>query len=323
MNKLKISFCITYYNQQDFVEKSINSILDIDIPCDFEILVGDDGSTDNTQEQIKAFHQLYPDKIKYFIMQRNETSKSINRASLNRLNLAKRATGDYILFLDGDDYYCSKSFINNALNIFNKYNNIEVCMFNFKYLHTNNTEEVFSQKIKQGFVNCKKYISKGFYSHSGACVFKNIFDKEKIENLYTINNFDDNAITIYMLQFGGLYYIDEPIYIYRQTENSLWNNSDLAEQHLLNAFDYKLITSSAPKFKKYIAKRQYGAMKYIFKNRKKLQIKLGKKYEKYLNMAEYHNDIFIKNVLIWNELDIINKVKTQIQWIFYKINVNH
>lgn len=316
---MKISFCITYYNQQDFVEKSINSILNIDIPCDFEILIGDDGSTDDTIEKIKVFQQLYPNKIKYFIMQRNESTKSINRASLNRLNLATQATGDYILFLDGDDYYCSKSFINKALNIFNKYKNLEVCMFNFKYLHTNNTTEDFSQKMKQGFINCEKYIAKGLYSHSGACVFKNILDKNKIDNLYKINNFDDNAITIYMLQFGKLFYIDEPIYMYRQTEDSLWNNTNTTEQYLLNAFDYNLITSSAPKFKKYIAKRQYAAIKYIFKNRKILKINLGEKHEKYLNMAEYRNDIFIKNILIWNELDIINKVKTHLQWIFYKM----
>ena len=49
----KITFCITYYNQQEFVAQSIESILALDKPCDFEILIGDDGSTDNTIEKVK------------------------------------------------------------------------------------------------------------------------------------------------------------------------------------------------------------------------------------------------------------------------------
>ena len=72
---VKISFCVTYYNQAKFVEQSINSILAIKMPCDYEILIGDDGSTDDTLEKIKEFQNLYPDKIKYFIMPREKDKK--------------------------------------------------------------------------------------------------------------------------------------------------------------------------------------------------------------------------------------------------------
>lgn len=318
---MKITFCVTYFNQEEFVEQSINSILAIDIPCDFEILCGDDGSTDNTAKKIEELQQLYPDKIKYFRFERKETVKSINRASLNRLNLARYAKGNYILFLDGDDYYCSKSFIQNALNIFQEYKNVEICMFNFKYLHINLVEEIFPQKIIQGFVNKKKYISKGMYSHSGACIFKNILDKQKLEKLLSINNFDDNAITIYMLQFGDLYYINEPIYIYRQTDNSLWNSINYVEQSLVNAFDYKLISETAKIFNKQIAKRQYPSIKYLYRNKKDIKNKLGEKYCKYLDIAKNNNDIFIENILKYNELKIIDKIKTQLLWFFYMIKV--
>ena len=52
---MKISFLVTYYNQKKYVKQSMDSILAIDKPCDWEILVGDDGSTDGTDEEVKKY----------------------------------------------------------------------------------------------------------------------------------------------------------------------------------------------------------------------------------------------------------------------------
>lgn len=310
----KISICITYYNQKEFVKQSIDSVLAIEFPCDYEILCGDDGSTDGTIDIIKEYAIKYPDNIKYFVMDRKEEGKSINRASLNRLNLAKNATGDYIMFLDGDDYYCDKTFVKEAINIFENNENTQVCAFNFKYLHTDNSQEIFKQSMKEGFIDVKEYISKGAYTHSGACVFKNILDKEKLELLNKINNFDDNAITIYFLQFGDIYYFDKPVYVYRQTNNSLWNSVNNIEQDLLNAIDYKLICDSAPILKQEIAKRQYNAIRSLYRNKKVLSEKIADKYEKYLSLTKQNKDIFIQNLIKWNEINILDKLKTILMW---------
>ncbi len=315
---VKVSICITYYNQIDFVRQSLESVLAIGFPCDFEILCGDDGSTDGTIDIIKEYAIKYPDNIKYFVSERTETAKSINRASLNRLNLAKNATGDYIMFLDGDDYYCDKTFVKEALDVFENNKDVEVCAFNFAYLHTDNSQEIFKQNMKEGFIDVKEYISKGAYTHSGACVFKNILDKEKLELLYKINNFDDNAITIYFMQFGDLYYFDKPIYVYRQSNDSLWNDANKTEQCLINAFDYQLICASAPIFSIPLAKRQYSAVKYVYRNKNMLSSLLETKYEEYVDLAKKYHDTFMLLLLQYNSLGGIAKIKTFMMWIQYK-----
>jgi len=310
----KISICVTYYNQKDYVKPSLDSVLSIDFPCDFEILCGDDGSTDGTLDIVKEYQQNYPDKIKYFVIDRTNSPKYVNRVSLNRLNLAKNATGDYIMFLDGDDYYCDKTFVKEAINIFKNNENAEVCAFNLKYLNTDNSQENFKQNMKEGFIDVKEYISKGAYTPSGACIFKNILDKEKLELLNKINNFDDNAITIYFLQFGDLYYFDKPIYVYRQTNDSMWNSINSIEQELLNAIDYKLLCDSAPILKQEIAKRQYNAIRFLYRNKKLLSEKIADKYEKYLSLTKQNKDIFIQNLIKWNEINILDKLKTILMW---------
>lgn len=314
----KLSVCITYYNQKKLVKQSIESALLLYKHTDLEILCGDDGSTDGTLDIIKQYAKKYPDAIKYFVIDRTETAKSINRASANRLNLIKHATGEYIMFLDGDDYYCDKSFFNDALTVFNNNSNIECCAFNYKYLYPDGSKKTNDQYMKPGLIKAKDYISTGMYTHSGACVFRNIIDKEKLDLLLQINNFDDNAITVYMLQFGDIYYFDKTIYVYRQTNDSLWNSVNSIEQDLINAFDYKLICDSAPSLKHEIAKRQYRAVKNIYKNKSKLYKQLSDKYEKYVSIAKNNGDVFIYNLLKWNDLSLLQKIKTIFMWKKFK-----
>lgn len=310
----KISFCVTYYNQAEFVEQSIKSILLLKIPCDFEILIGDDGSTDDTLIKLKEWQKQCPDKIKIFIMPRenNIVYNAIHRASANRLNLVKNATGNYIMFLDGDDFYCDVNFMCEALERFKQNDKLIACAFNFEYFYPrDNSVKVFEQNLQIGIIDINNgYIPCG-YIHCGAIVFKNIFDEDKIALCKESRNFDDNLITIYLFQFGEVYFINKPIYTYRQTDKSIYNSMSEYEQYLLNAMDYEIISFVAPKFKKALAKRQFSAIRQVFKNKKRAFELLGKeKFDQYVKEnAEIKND-FISNLLLWNKLSFLQKLKT-------------
>ena len=52
---MKVSFLVTYYNQKEYVQQSLDSILAIEKPCEWEIIVGDDGSTDGTIERVNEY----------------------------------------------------------------------------------------------------------------------------------------------------------------------------------------------------------------------------------------------------------------------------
>lgn len=308
---MKITFCVTYYNQQEFVEQSINSILAIDIPCDFEILVGDDGSTDKTLEQVQKLQKLHPDKIKYFTMSRDNSVKynPIYRVTANRLNLVENATGDYLMFLDGDDFYCDKTFIIDALNQFKKDSKLIAVAFNYqKYFPNKNMIEVPKQKCKTGKLDIKKYIKKCWYTHSGAIVFKNIIDKQKLKFLKSSEIFDDNVITIYMFQYGNVYYIDRPIYSYRQVPNSIWTSKSEIERCIETAMFYEYLPSIVPYFKYTLSKRRYFVIKKVYKKRKNLKEMLGiNNYEKYFDENKKLGNKFICDLLCWNELTVLSK----------------
>ena len=73
-------------------------------------------------ERVNEFVKKYPDKIKVFVMDREYDKKydSVKRASANRLNLIKNMTGDLFCIIDGDDYFCDITFVEQAVKIFKK-----------------------------------------------------------------------------------------------------------------------------------------------------------------------------------------------------------
>jgi len=95
----KVSVIIPSYNQGNFIEETILSVLNQNYP-NLELLIIDGGSTDQTIEIIKK----YEGKIDYWISEKdNGQSHAINKG-------LKKATGDWVAFLNSDDCYLQKAF---------------------------------------------------------------------------------------------------------------------------------------------------------------------------------------------------------------------
>ena len=94
-----ISIIITAYNAEKTIEKCLNSILDTKYN-DYEIILVNDGSIDNTEKIIELFAS---DKIKYYKKKNTGVADSRNFA-------IDKAKGDYITFVDSDDYVASNYF---------------------------------------------------------------------------------------------------------------------------------------------------------------------------------------------------------------------
>ena len=94
-----ISIIITAYNAEKTIERCLNSILENKYD-DYEIIIVNDGSTDKTEDIINLFAS---DKIKYFQKENTGVASSRNFG-------LEKASGDYITFVDSDDYVSNNFF---------------------------------------------------------------------------------------------------------------------------------------------------------------------------------------------------------------------
>lgn len=311
---MKVSFLVTYFNQHNYVEKSMNSILNIKKEFDWEILVGDDGSTDGTIGKVNEFVQKYPDKIRYFVMNRENGKKydSVKRASANRLNLIKNMTGDLFCIIDGDDYYCDTDFVKQAVDVYKKNSEISVVAFGYKYVKNSIDTKmvVLPEKYSNKIVDKKAYL-KSYYLHAGACVYKKNWGEKREKYLKNLGFYDDNNILINNLNYGQLFFVPKIVYAYRQNDSSVFNSMDKLEQAVLNVqgldIDIKLIDE---KFRESILMRNIFSIKTMFDNRKKLRLYFGhEKYKRYYDACRKIDGSLAYSIFTYSSLDIKNKRK--------------
>ena len=92
---MKISVLLCVFNGQEYISQAIQSILKQDFK-DFEFLIVNDGSTDNTEEIIYKYLEI-DSRIKYIYKEHTGLTRSL-------IYGIKKASGDWIARLDADDY---------------------------------------------------------------------------------------------------------------------------------------------------------------------------------------------------------------------------
>lgn len=95
----KVSVCVITYNQENYISQCLQSIVDQVTDFDFEVIVGDDCSTDGTRAILQEFADRYPEIVKPIYQEKN-----IGGGVHNFLTVHQAARGEYIAHVDGDDY---------------------------------------------------------------------------------------------------------------------------------------------------------------------------------------------------------------------------
>lgn len=105
--KVVLSVCLQTYNQAKYIEKSLKSILEQKTDFRYEILLGDDQSSDGTREICIEYAEKYPDKIRLFLHKRENNIKINGKSTaiFNSLFNVFSANGKFVAYCDGDDYW--------------------------------------------------------------------------------------------------------------------------------------------------------------------------------------------------------------------------
>ncbi len=95
---IKVSVCIVTYNHEKYIRQCLQSLIDQKTSFRFEIIVGDDASTDSTRSIIEEFVYKFPNIVKAIFQEKN------TGGSENYFSVHQSAKGQYIAHMDGDDY---------------------------------------------------------------------------------------------------------------------------------------------------------------------------------------------------------------------------
>lgn len=257
---------ITSYNLEDCIDAAIESVLRQCMPCDWEILIGDDGSSDNTVEKINAWVDKYPNNIKLFCIPRESGAGKIgSRAAKNRAFLLEQSTGDYLNYLDGDDVLVGVDKFEKQIALLenDKFADCSCCATNIEayVIPKEKRYKMADEKIPLRKFSFEEYWSY-YYFHTNTILFRKQCKELLLDKTYR-NFLNDNFITFLLLQCGKMVYIPEVFSIYNMTGDGLWTGNGKVYGNFRNMQLFDLENHIRPSAKRLILRKHHADIRAI------------------------------------------------------------
>ncbi len=207
---MKLSIIIPVYNGEKYIAKCLDSMCNKETVFDYEIIIIDDGSTDSTIDILENYATQYKN-IKVIKNTNHGVSYSRNAG-------LKYAKGEYILFVDSDDFLCENWYKIIKKSMKNKIEDLVIFNLQYKCNHSN------PNGIIKDILNTKK--CNYYLSTPWSKLYKReIILNNNIQFDEDIINGEDMLFNInYIAHIKTFKIINENIYIYRVTPNSLTKN---------------------------------------------------------------------------------------------------
>jgi glycosyltransferase involved in cell wall biosynthesis len=137
-----ISICMITYNHEAFISEAIQSLLDQKTNHEFNIVIGDDFSTDDTYLICQKFKSEYPEKIILL-----DSTQNLGMMP-NFVRTLKSCNHNYIAICDGDDYWTDSNKLDQQLQILEKQPEISLSCHNTTIIEGENEIDFCSNRIK-------------------------------------------------------------------------------------------------------------------------------------------------------------------------------
>jgi len=238
----KVSVCITTYNHENYIRQALDSVLGQQTNFDFEILVGEDDSTDRTREIVIAYQNEHPDTISLFLNDRANViyidGKPTGR--WNTLNLISAATGQYVAMLEGDDYWLDPAKLQSQVDFLEANPCCTICFHNaIEYQQEMDTSRPFHASAFRQVSNLMDLLESNFIP---TCTV--MYRRSAIPALpawFRQIRMADWPLSLLVAQSGDIGYIDKIMGCYRQHSQGSWYSMELILKYIYIVKAYKIM----------------------------------------------------------------------------------
>lgn len=287
---VKLSVIVPTYNHEKYIAQALNSIIMQKVNFEYEVLVGEDCSTDNTKAVIQQFEEEHPGKLTVFYRKENMNNKEIRNAR----DLTMRAKGKYIIILEGDDYWTDENKLQKQVDFLDAHPDYIAVAHNCEIVNAS------GEKTKEKYPECKvndyamKFFLRRIYpGQTTTIMHHNFYHNDKMNtSIISKGLMPGDYLKIFIfLSYGKVYCMQESMSAYRHVTDS--GNSYSANynyDYIDRCHYYYELMNYAHEVKKYEAEAEaiyFNVVWSAFFNKK----------ISYQNMKER-----LQGVLYWNKV---------------------
>lgn len=238
--EIMVTVVITAYNHEKYIEDAILGVLNQKTEYNYELIVHDDASTDNTVNIIKEYEKKYPRKIQSILQKENLFSKGL----LGQVVWSSDIKGKYLAICDGDDYWVDEQKLQKQISYLESHPECSMCFHNaIAYNCVTGEKRTLNTFPEDGVYGQEDQILAGLGSNfpaSASYVMRTKLYKE-MPDFFVKTQAIDYTIRQYMACMGSVYYFHAPMSVYRVMSSHSYMKETAKSRSFYNSYTLEML----------------------------------------------------------------------------------
>jgi glycosyltransferase involved in cell wall biosynthesis len=208
-NEIQVSVCVVTYNQENYLAECLEKLVNQQTNFSFEIIIGEDCSTDQTRAVVQQYYEKYPNLIVPILHEKNVGALD------NIRQVYAAAKGKYIAHIDGDDIALENK-LQKQFEALEAYPDCNICSHDMENIDQDSNIVKFQRwRYPAGIYTLfDLYHAMPFFAHSSK-MFRNNISKKQWDSLFSDPDILDMDIHFLNLQNGNIVHISDNLGQYR------------------------------------------------------------------------------------------------------------
>lgn len=224
----KVSVLMLTYNQEKYIDDAIKSVMDQVADFDFELVIGDDCSTDGTLDHCRQWQQKYGESR--IVIFHNENNMGLQGNFIKTLDACR---GQYVAICEGDDYWCDKSKLQRQVAFLDSHPDYSTSVHRVVNYYQDDRSMSLSnggQKADNDIIDLAK---SNFISNVSSMWRRGLIEADLKRFLDPKEPLGSVDYVVHMMnaQYGKIHYMNRSMAVYRKHGAAIWSMAGAAKQY--------------------------------------------------------------------------------------------
>ena len=220
----KVSVCVPTYQHEAYIAQMLDGALAQQTNFSYEIVIGDDGSTDRAPAIIQAYADKYPDKFRAYLHPENlgpqEPREFAGRN--NVLHLLKACRGEYVALCEGDDYWTDPHKLQKQVDFLDAHPDFSICHHNVRVVYEDgSSEHLFNAPDQKPVSTIDDLLADRWFIATASLLYRNCFLTENFADWHARAAAGDWALVLQLAARGYIGYLPDVMGVYRKHRGGL------------------------------------------------------------------------------------------------------
>jgi glycosyltransferase involved in cell wall biosynthesis len=213
---VKVSVLMITYNQEKYIAQALDSVLMQEVDFEYEIIIGEDCSTDGTREIVVDYQQRHPDKISLLLPEKNLGMMQ------NFIQTYHACTGEYIAILEGDDFWTCSTKLQTQVNFLDSHPESAISFHTTKVFFEDDSAPEYLFPLNHRETSSLEELLEHNFIQTCSVVFRNRLFGDFPEWFFTCI-VGDYPLHIFNAEHGNIGFIKDVMAAYRIHSGGVWS----------------------------------------------------------------------------------------------------